>query len=142
MTKRMITAAAAFALMLVTSAVAQQDNRTGLIAYQGSQDMWNQHWSSGTRTDMAPKFEVPAGIKLTNNQVRPTQDGPTPNSVGAWKPEDTRPAECPYTNDEAARMADAVGQAQSEAGATPGVLLQIRSINDNADRRCDGQDGR
>lgn len=136
---------AAIVLMLAAVATAQQDNRTGLIAYQGSQDMWNQHWSSGTRTDMAPKFEVPAGMKLTNNPLMPPQDGPTPNSVRAGKPEDARPAgQCPYTPDEAARMAGLVDQVQSEVGglATVSVGYQTGAINENADHRCNGQNGR
>lgn len=98
-----------------------------------------------TRMDMAPEFEVPGGMKLTNNPRMPTQDGPTPNSVRAWKPEDTRPAgQCPYTNDEAARMAAAVGQTQSAVGglAPSAVIQQIRAINDSAERRCNGQNGR
>jgi len=98
-----------------------------------------------TRMDMAPEFDVPGGMKLTNNPLMPTQDGPTPNSVRAWKPEDSRPAgQCPYTPDEAARMAAAVGQVQSPVGglAASAVIQQIRAVNENADRRCDGQNDR
>jgi len=69
---------AALLLALVAVALAQQDSRTGLIAYQGSQDIWNQHWSSGTRTDMAPKFEV-------GNQQ-------PPNVIRAYSAEDARKA--------------------------------------------------
>jgi len=98
-----------------------------------------------TRMDMAPEFEVPAGTKFTNNPLTPTQSGPTPNSIRAWKPEDTRPAgQCPYTHDEAIRMADVAGQVQSEVGglAPAAMIGQIRAINENAERRCNGQNGR
>jgi hypothetical protein len=98
-----------------------------------------------TRTDLAPKFEVPAGTKFVNNPLAPAQGGPTPNSVRAWKPEDACPAgQCPYTPDEAARMAGLANQAQSAVGglAAGAVANQIRSLNENADTRCNGQNGR
>ncbi len=47
-------------LALVAAAGAQQSNTTKLVAYQGSQDMWNQHWSSGTRTDIDPAELMPS----------------------------------------------------------------------------------
>ncbi|MBM3331209.1 hypothetical protein FJY68_05065 [candidate division WOR-3 bacterium] len=48
------TAAVLLLALAAAAAFAQQSNATKLIAYQGSQDIWNQHWSTGTRTNIDP----------------------------------------------------------------------------------------
>jgi hypothetical protein len=133
---------AAIVLVLAATAMAQQYSATGQIAVQGPES-WNRPGSGGTRTDMAPKFEVPAGTKFTDNPLYKDETQPAPNVMRAWRPEDANRGQCPYTPDEQQRMSEAIYIGQSGLGGllAPTAAGVMRQVNEASDARCNGRPG-
>jgi hypothetical protein len=143
MTARMITVAAALTLAFVSIAPAQQDDRTREIAVQGPSGIWNQSYSSGTRTDLAPKFDVPVGTTFTTNPLYRDEGQPEPNVIRAWLPSDVNPGQCPYTPAEQQRMSEAISIGQSGLGGllAPTAAAAMQQVNEESDARCGGRGG-
>jgi len=72
---RLLAGAVPLAVMLGATgpavAVAQQGDYRGMVVTNGPSDIWNQHWSKGTRTNIDPselmKQSQPTNIKTETN---------------------------------------------------------------------------
>ena len=128
------------ATLVVSALWAQQGNVIYPIAQQDLQ--------SGTRMDMAPKFNAPTDIRVLPSINIGSGNGDTRSRIEPYDTSKFKSDNCPMTMEEGERYARAVQNAQNpSADAGIGGLLQmttgamqIRELNKEIDARCTGQD--
>ena len=80
----------AVVVALPAMVLVQQDDKSRLTSTRSPDEFWNQHWSSGTRTDLAPAYNSPHDLKVVQGPLDPTPPGV--NVIRAYTAEDARKA--------------------------------------------------
>lgn len=132
------------AALAVSALWAQQGNviypiaQQNLDAYQ--RDQWNK--GSGTRTDLAPKFDAPSNIRVTSSVSLGRDDGDTRSRIEPYDASRFKSDNCPMTKEEGQRYARLTEGLQNPGLIMGANLYGVRQMNDASEDRCGDRVGR
>jgi len=117
------------AVLIAAPMIWAQQRPVFPVATQGLDEYQRQQWNkgSGTRTDMAPKYEAPNGFRAANNSLSPSSQPETRLVIRAYTTDDAR-RDCEKANQREAEATLRVQQLQNAKGQIPIAQPILNSI--------------